>query len=162
MLHHFEIEHNVKRCLARLDQSLQRCRPGNQSFRASAPIRMRHGGFDIRLARINRNHLSAPRRAIGSETSPPPQPISSRRKPSKAVFFRLRAAKSKWRSAMSRMKRSRTGLNLWSGLNLPFGSHHSSAMAVNFATSSRVDAGANRCFSYPLSSVSAMQFRFPI
>jgi hypothetical protein len=31
---------------------------------------------------------------------------------------------------------NRTGLNLWSGLNLPAGFHHSSAIAENFAISS--------------------------
>ena len=39
------------------------------------------------------------------------------------------------RELMTRMKASRTGLNLCRGANLPVGSHHSAAMAENLATS---------------------------
>src|SRR5690349_17806300 len=74
-----------------------------------------------------------PRRAIGSLSSPPPQPMSRSANPPNG--FRLLGSRPKCPATVSRMNVSRTGLNLCSGANLPVGSHHSSASAENLATS---------------------------
>src|SRR5271167_573310 len=76
-----------------------------------------------------------PRRAMGSATSPPPQPISSRRRPSKGVRFR--ESRPKWAASPSRRNCSRAGLSLWSGAIDPSGSHHVSASAEKRSISSR-------------------------
>jgi hypothetical protein len=73
-----------------------------------------------------------PSRAIGSASRPPPQPMSRRRKPVNGR--RSDGSRPNRCSACSRMKPSRTGLNLCSGANFPFGSHHSAAMRENFST----------------------------
>ena len=85
----------------------------------------------------------APSRAIGSQISPPPQPISSSDRPCRGCPTADRAAK--WAAARSRMKPRRTGLSRCSGANLPRGSHHSSAMRAKRSTSagSTVEAARN-------------------
>src|SRR5690606_29496602 len=71
--------------------------------------------------------------ASGSHNKPPPQPTSTMLRPSKG---RIRLpSRPNCARRCSRMKPSRTGLNLWIGLNLPSGFHHSSAMAVNLLIS---------------------------
>src|SRR5258708_6892642 len=74
-----------------------------------------------------------PSRAMGSESRPPPQPMSSRVRPSNGR--RALGSRPNRCSAWSRMKVRRTGLNLCSGANLPFGSHHSAAIFENRSTS---------------------------
>ena len=74
-----------------------------------------------------------PSRAIGSLSSPPPQPMSSRERPSNGAF--ADPSRSNRFRACSRMKARRQGLNTGSGANLPFGSHHSAAIAETRATS---------------------------
>src|SRR5437899_9792327 len=74
-----------------------------------------------------------PSRVMGSESRPPPQPMSSSRSPSNGRrAFGSRANRC---SAWSRMKASLVGLNLCRGANLPFGSHHSAAIRENRSTS---------------------------
>jgi hypothetical protein len=94
------------------------------------------------FAEASRPVTSAPSRAIGSETSPPPQPTSRSLSPSSG----RRAAPSRPNASqiVSRRKVSRTGLNRCSGANLPSGSHHSAAMAENFSTSSGSTLGSAR------------------
>src|SRR6266481_9999580 len=74
-----------------------------------------------------------PSRDMGSDNNPPPQPMSSSRKPSNGR--RALGSRSNRCSAWSRMNASRVGLNLCSGANLPFGSHHSAAIFENRSTS---------------------------
>src|SRR5450432_4488607 len=74
-----------------------------------------------------------PSRDMGSDSRPPPQPISSSRRPSKGR--RAFGSRPNRCRAWSRMKLSRVGLNLCSGANLPLGSHHSAAIFENRSTS---------------------------
>src|SRR5260221_7481830 len=91
-----------------------------------------------------------PRRAKGSDSSPPPQPMSSKERPENgemALGARVKCDIDVWR-----IKPRRTGLNLCSGANLPAGFHHSAASAVNLATSegSSEAAWAVACSIKPL------------
>ena len=75
-----------------------------------------------------------PSRAIGSHSRPPPQPMSSRLSPSNgARAFGIAAEPGQGLLADEAQP---AGLNRCSGANLPFGSHHSAAMAENRSTSS--------------------------
>ena len=70
---------------------------------------------------------------MGSQSRPPPLPISRIRMPFSGSTDL--GSRSKRRHNSSRIYWIRTGLNLCSGLNFPSGSHHSSAMAANFSIS---------------------------
>lgn len=76
---------------------------------------------------------SAPILAMGSHSSPPPHPTSSILSPFRGLCsfgFLLNF----WHIC-SFMYFSLMGLNLWSGLNFPFSSHHSFASLANFSIS---------------------------
>src|SRR5262249_49208185 len=75
----------------------------------------------------------APRRASGSDKSPPPQPMSRMRSPARQSS--LAASRPNLSQARSRMKRSRSGLIRCSMRILPRGSQNSAASAENCATS---------------------------
>ena len=77
--------------------------------------------------------IEAPSRDIGSVKSPPPQPMSRKRRPLKGS--RSRGSRASLAVTCSLMNCSRTGLNTCSTPNLPLGFHHSAAMAENLATS---------------------------
>ena len=69
---------------------------------------------------------------IGSESNPPPQPMSKILIPDKGLFLFFVL---KWLIIFSLIYLIRIGLNLCKGLNLPWGSHHSSAIFENFSIS---------------------------
>ena len=73
----------------------------------------------------------APSLVIGTDNKPPPQPISSNFKFSKVLAFILKCL-----IILSLMNFILTGLMSCNGLNLPDSSHHCSANAENFFTSS--------------------------
>jgi hypothetical protein len=69
---------------------------------------------------------------MGSESNPPPHPMSKMLKPLKGSFSFLILNSDK---IVSLMYFILIGLNLCNGLNFPLGSHHSSAIFENFSIS---------------------------
>src|SRR4051812_36764450 len=99
-----------------------------------------------------------PSRAMGSDSSPPPQPMSSSESPSKGR--KDRPSRPKWAATSVRIKDRRTGLNLCRGENFPAGSHHSAAMAENLATSLGSNEGSGEgAVDGSREAESAMPFR---
>src|SRR5690606_28643832 len=68
-----------------------------------------------------------------SASSPPPQPMSRRRRPSNGAI--ALASRPNLANARPRLKARRTGLNMGRGANLAEGPHHSAAMREKRSTS---------------------------
>jgi len=75
-----------------------------------------------------------PSRVIGSATRPPPQPMSSSRKPSNGRS--VRGSRPRDVSSWRRMKSRRAGFIRWSGRKLPSGSHQPALCAAKRSMSS--------------------------